>query len=40
MTWVFVFFFFFGFCSISYELIWIRLAMAQFGAIRGLLAKK
>src|SRR6516225_600444 len=31
MTWFFVFFFLSGFCSILYELIWMRLAMAQFG---------
>ncbi|MFZ0879451.1 MAG: hypothetical protein WA002_08145, partial [Candidatus Acidiferrales bacterium] len=30
MTWYFVFFFVSGFCSILYELIWLRLAMAQF----------
>jgi spermidine synthase len=29
--WYFVFFFISGFCSILYELIWLRLAMAQFG---------
>ena len=30
MTWYFLFFFVSGFCSILYELIWLRLAMAQF----------
>ncbi|MGA2964973.1 MAG: fused MFS/spermidine synthase [Terriglobales bacterium] len=30
MAWYFVFFFVSGFCSILYELIWLRLAMAQF----------
>jgi len=30
MTWYFLFFFISGFCSILYELIWLRLAMAQF----------
>src|ERR1700691_3463712 len=30
-TWYFAFFFISGFCSILYELIWLRLAMAQFG---------
>ena len=30
MMWYFVFFFVSGFCSILYELIWLRLAMAQF----------
>ena len=29
--WYFAFFFISGFCSILYELIWLRLAMAQFG---------
>ncbi len=31
MSWYFGFFFLSGFCSILYELIWLRLAMAQFG---------
>src|SRR5579871_1122749 len=31
MGWYFGFFFVSGFCSILYELIWLRLAMAQFG---------
>lgn len=31
MGWFFVFFFISGFCSILYEIIWLRLAMAQFG---------
>jgi predicted membrane-bound spermidine synthase len=30
-SWYFGFFFISGFCSILYELIWLRLAMAQFG---------
>ena len=30
MTWYFLFFFLSGFCTILYELIWLRLAMAQF----------
>lgn len=29
--WFFAFFFLSGFCSILYELVWLRLAMAQFG---------
>lgn len=29
--WFFAFFLVSGFCSILYELIWLRLAMAQFG---------
>jgi spermidine synthase len=32
----FIFFFISGFCSILYELIWLRLAMAQFGATSAL----
>ncbi|HZR27691.1 MAG TPA: fused MFS/spermidine synthase, partial [Terriglobales bacterium] len=31
MRWFFVFFFFSGFCSLLYELIWVRLGMAHFG---------
>lgn len=31
LRWYFLFFFISGFCSILYELIWLRLAMAQFG---------
>jgi spermidine synthase len=31
MVWYFLFFFVSGFCGILYELIWLRLAMAQFG---------
>jgi predicted membrane-bound spermidine synthase len=31
LNWFFFFFFVSGFCSILYELIWLRLAMAQFG---------
>src|SRR5450432_4554019 len=30
LRWYFLFFFLSGFCSILYELIWLRLAMAQF----------
>jgi spermidine synthase len=30
-SWFFAFFFLSGFCSILYELVWLRLAMAQFG---------
>ena len=36
MAWFFVFFFVSGFCSILYELIWLRLAMAQFGVTTAL----
>src|SRR6516225_8023369 len=38
MTWFFVFFFLSGFCSILYELIWLRLAMAQFGVTSAFVA--
>jgi spermidine synthase len=31
MVWFFVFFFVSGFCSLMYEVIWLRLAMAQYG---------
>jgi len=31
MRWFFVFFFFSGFCSLLYEVIWVRLGMAHFG---------
>jgi hypothetical protein len=36
MSWIFVFFFVSGFCSILYELVWLRLAMAQFGVTTAL----
>ena len=38
MTWLFVFFFLSGFCSILYELIWLRLAMAQYGVTTALVS--
>lgn len=31
MSWIFLFFFVSGFCSILYEIIWLRLSMAAFG---------
>lgn len=31
MSWYFTFFFLSGFCSVLYELVWLRLSMAQFG---------
>lgn len=31
MSWYFIFFFLSGFCSILYELVWLRLSMAEFG---------
>lgn len=38
MAWFFVFFFISGFCSVLYELIWLRLAMAQFGVTTALVS--
>ena len=38
MTWLFVFFFLSGFCSILYELIWLRLAMAEYGVTTALVS--
>ena len=31
VRWFFFFFFFSGFCSLVYEVVWLRLAMASFG---------
>jgi spermidine synthase len=36
MGWISIFFFVSGFCSLLYELIWLRLAMAQFGVTTAL----
>lgn len=36
MIWFLAFFFVSGFCSLLYELIWMRLAMAQFGVTTAL----
>ncbi|MGA3319020.1 MAG: hypothetical protein ABSC64_21600 [Candidatus Korobacteraceae bacterium] len=38
MRWFFVFFFISGFCSLLYEVIWLRLAMAQFGVTSALVS--
>jgi spermidine synthase len=38
MTWYFVFFFISGFCGILYEIIWLRLSMAQFGVTSALVS--
>src|SRR5947207_3647375 len=38
MLWYFVFFFISGFCSILYELVWLRLSMAQFGGTTALVS--
>src|ERR1700691_6172558 len=37
-SWYFIFFFTSGFCSILYELIWLRLAMAQFGVTTAMVS--
>jgi spermidine synthase len=36
--WYFTFFFFSGFCSVLYELIWLRLSMAQFGVTTAMVS--
>src|SRR5271154_6619363 len=36
--WFFAFFFVSGFCSILYELIWLRLAMAEFGVTTAMVS--
>ena len=38
MAWLFVFFFISGFCSLLYEIVWLRLAMAQFGVTSALVS--
>ena len=38
LGWYFCFFFLSGFCSILYELIWLRLAMAQFGVTTAMVS--
>jgi spermidine synthase/MFS family permease len=38
LSWYFAFFFVSGFCSILYELIWLRLAMAQFGVTTAMVS--
>jgi spermidine synthase len=38
LRWYFLFFFLSGFCSILYELIWLRLAMAQFGVTTAMVS--
>ncbi len=37
-SWYFAFFFVSGFCSILYELIWLRLAMAEFGVTTAMIS--
>ncbi len=38
MRWYFVFFLVSGFCSLVYEVVWLRLAMAEFGVITPLVS--
>ena len=38
MNWYFVFFFVSGFCSVLYELVWLRLSMAQFGVTTAMVS--
>lgn len=38
MTWFFLFFFVSGFCGILYEIVWLRLSMAQFGVTTALVS--
>ena len=38
MGWFFLFFFVSGFCSILYEIVWLRLSMAQFGVTSALVS--
>jgi spermidine synthase len=38
VSWFFIFFFFSGFCSVLYELVWLRLAMAQFGVTTAMVS--
>src|SRR5689334_21824801 len=38
MGWYFAFFLTSGFCSVLYEIVWLRLAMAQFGVTSALVS--
>ena len=38
MNWFFLFFFLSGFCSVLYELVWLRLSMAQFGVTTAMVS--
>src|SRR5271163_3669466 len=38
MAWYFLFFLVSGFCSILYEIVWLRLSMAQFGVTSALVS--
>ena len=38
VVWYFIFFFISGFCSVLYELVWLRLSMAQFGVTTAMVS--
>ena len=38
LIWYFIFFFVSGFCSVLYELVWLRLSMAQFGVTTAMVS--
>lgn len=38
MLWYFIFFFISGFCSVLYELVWLRLSMAEFGVTTAMVS--
>jgi spermidine synthase len=38
LSWYFIFFLLSGFCSVLYELVWLRLAMAQFGVTTAMVS--
>ena len=38
MLWYFIFFSISGFCSVLYELVWLRLSMAQFGVTTAMVS--
>jgi predicted membrane-bound spermidine synthase len=38
VSWYFIFFLISGFCSVLYELVWLRLAMAQFGVTTAMVS--
>src|SRR5208282_689210 len=38
MVWFFTFFFISGSCSVLYELVWLRLSMAQFGVTTAMVS--
>jgi spermidine synthase len=38
VAWYFIFFFISGFCSVLYELVWLRLSMAQFGVTTAMVS--